>query len=823
MSRPLSLIGTLAAALLAVFISAAPAQAQPNYFWRGTPTGSGGDGTWNLTNTNWSTTADFSSGSTTWNNSGIGIANFGGTAGTVTLENFAGDRNVAGLVFTTSGYVFTGDAILFADGTSTINTNANDATINSQLAGTINAALNKTGTGTLTLGSNNFFDGALTISAGVVAISTNGGLGGTFGNTTVASGAALQVSGAINSGEVLVLNGTGIGGAGALRKTGGTETSRMSGNITLNSATRINSDAGTLRLTGVIDGAGIALTIGGAGDVLIDNATNRINTGNGSITKDGAGTLTIATDNAWTGALNINAGVVSTDASGRLGTAGLVTINGGTLRGTGDGSTSLISSTRGIALGASGGTIEITNGAAEVAYNGVLSGAGSLTKIGPGALALGGNSTNSGPILIGQGTLRIRANNERIGNSSAVTVASGAAFDLAGFTETIGSIAGAGNITLGTNGRLVAGGDGTSTAFSGVISGGGTTGGITKAGAGTLTLSGANTHTGTTVVNGGTLLAGAANTLSATSAVVVNTGATLNLADNSQTIPSLAGAGNVALGTGTPLGTLTVGDSTSTTFSGVISGTMNVNKVGSGTLTLSGNNTYAGTTDVNVGRLLVMGQTGTDSGTGSGTVVVGNGATLGGNGRIAGGVIVTTGGTIRGGDASMVGTLTINGGLSLPLATSATVGLRVNDSAPVADPTKSGLSTDGPTTNPTSNNFIHVTSGGLSANPATILFTIDGTNTPVEYGQTYSYRIGTVLTSPGVPQDLSGVLITNQAQFSAIGFEQHGQMEFSVTGNVAGELFVNITPVPEPATVLGLAAGALGLGGLIRRRVVRRA
>ena len=60
-------------------------------------------------------------------------------------------------------------------------------------------------------------------------------------------------------------------------------------------------------------------------------------------------------------------------------------------------------------------------------------------------------------------------------------------------------------------------------------------------------------------------------------------------------------------------------------------------------------------------------------------------------------------------------------------------------------------------------------------------------------------------------QDLSGVNITNQAQFQASGFN-HPFMDFSVTGNAAGGLFINITPVPEPATVLGLAAGVLGVG-----------
>ena len=73
-------------------------------------------------------------------------------------------------------------------------------------------------------------------------------------------------------------------------------------------------------------------------------------------------------------------------------------------------------------------------------------------------------------------------------------MAGGATFNLNNFAETMGSLAGAGNVTLGT-GILTTGGNNTSTTYSGVMSG---TGGLTKAGTGTFTLSGANTYTGAT-------------------------------------------------------------------------------------------------------------------------------------------------------------------------------------------------------------------------------------------------------------------------------------------------------------------------------------
>ena len=92
--------------------------------------------------------------------------------------------------------------------------------------------------------------------------------------------------------------------------------------------------------------------------------------------------------------------------------------------------------------------------------------------------------------LLSSGTLQLGlAGTNRIPDASAVTVSGGAIFDVNGQTETIGSLAGAGNTTLGA-GALTAGGNGGSTTYSGIMSGTGT---FTKAGAGTLTMSGANT------------------------------------------------------------------------------------------------------------------------------------------------------------------------------------------------------------------------------------------------------------------------------------------------------------------------------------------
>jgi outer membrane autotransporter protein len=124
---------------------------------------------------------------------------------------------------------------------------------------------------------------------------------------------------------------------------------------------------------------------------------------------------------------------------------------------------------------------------------------GALVKYLTGVLILSGNNTYSGPTTINAGTLQANGGNA-IGDNSAVTVAAGATLAL-GATETIGSLAGGGNVLLG-NHALRTGLDNTSTTFAGSIDG---TGALVKLGTGTLRLSGTSTSTGLLSVSGGTL------------------------------------------------------------------------------------------------------------------------------------------------------------------------------------------------------------------------------------------------------------------------------------------------------------------------------
>ncbi len=120
-----------------------------------------------------------------------------------------------------------------------------------------------------------------------------------------------------------------------------------------------------------------------------------------------------------------------------------------------------------------------------------------------------------------------------------------------------------------------------------------------------MTISGTNSSfTGTTSIQAGTLTLGSTTALGNSAVKLANTsGATLNLT-SSTTIGSLAGGGTTGGNVTLNANTLSVGsNNTSTSYAGVISGTGGLTKIGSGVLTLTGANSYPGSTTVNAGTL----------------------------------------------------------------------------------------------------------------------------------------------------------------------------------------------------------------------------
>ena len=132
--------------------------------------------------------------------------------------------------------------------------------------------------------------------------------------------------------------------------------------------------------------------------------------------------------------------------------------------------------------------------------------------------------------------------------------------------------------------------------------------GLVKLGSGTLTLTSANGYTGGTTINAGTLILG--NTAAVQNSTVtlnVDNGLAFAAALGSATLGGLSGSGSFALqdkaSSPAAINMTVGGNGASTTYSGVLSGTGGVTKVGGGMLSFLGNNTYTGVTTISAGVL----------------------------------------------------------------------------------------------------------------------------------------------------------------------------------------------------------------------------
>jgi outer membrane autotransporter protein len=253
--------------------------------------------------------------------------------------------------------------------------------------------------------------------------------------------------------------------------------------------------------TSTIDTNGFGATWGGA------------LTGAGALRKTGTGTLILSNaGNNYAGGTVFDGGIIQANNAGAIGTGAFSFVSDSTLA---FGGAFALGNNASIAEGVTA-TIDTSLGAGTL--NGVISGAGGLTKTGANTLTLGAANTYSGATEISQGTLATAVANA-LSTSTVVTIASGAALDLQGNSQSIGSLTGNGNISLGA-GFLTTGSDNASTSFGGVISG---SGGLNKTGTGRFELFGDSLYTGDTNINGGILAVNG----SITSDVFVNAGGTL--------------------------------------------------------------------------------------------------------------------------------------------------------------------------------------------------------------------------------------------------------------------------------------------------------
>ncbi|MFN9000982.1 MAG: beta strand repeat-containing protein, partial [Holosporales bacterium] len=520
-------------------------------------------------------------------------------------------------------------------------------------------AIIKNGAGSLTLsGGNSAYTGTITVNQGDLI---QGALNGIRGNLVSASANStsidlgnfnttlLSVNTGINAvlyitgvGTTLTLQGNsamvvGAGGDGGLTVAGGTTTI---GDGTLSSfplsyagPTIINSGA-TLRNTaqflwGVPNTSSMTLNgtltlenisseslnnaLSGAGTFIVNTQTNTIDINNS------------ADHSGFTGTYEIQRGILSAGtATNPFGSTARMNLSGGAnarlnLNGRSIAIGSLEGTAGSIVNSGTAGAVTLTMGGGnrDTTFAGAIqngSGTIALTKTGTGLQILTGTNTYTGATTISGGTLQIgNANSSSTLGSgtyaSAISIASGA--------------------TLGFNSSAAQ-------TLSGIISGAGS---LSKNGSGTLTLSNAsNSYSGGTSLLGGTISIAADNRLGGTSSSLYFDGGTL------ATTATFTLSGTRALSFGSAGGIFAPASGTTLTVTNNITGSGPLTKADTGTLILSGANTYIGGTTISAGIL----RTGNDSALNTNQpVTVASGATLDINGAtltlgsLAGGGTVT--------------------------------------------------------------------------------------------------------------------------------------------------------------------------------------
>ena len=620
----------------------------------------------NLPGSNGTVTA---SGGIFTTNNGLAVGNSG--SGSLTINGSGNVTDTAGFVGGLEGGMEIG---LNAGATGTVVVAGGTLTSNGMDVGASgNGSFQMTG-GTATFGELD-----LGLAAGASGAATlSGGTLTTYGLTAVGSagkGSLVIMGGTLSSGGLVI--GNEAGSIGAVTLSAGTFSS---GSIYIGSSAPLLSSTGVPNL---IASSTASLAI--SGGVLTDNG---VVIGEGGATT-GSATATV-TGGKWTssftysvgygsiGSLNLSAGTVSDQfavvgeyfpplatSSNSLGT---VTVSGGLWASSfelfvGDGAIGVVTVA---------GTGSISSPLVQLATATASIG---FFPAGNGTLDLNSTTSSRGvlltsQILAGQGTSALNF------NGGILRATRSQASFLSGFTT--------GDVQFLSGGAFID----TQTFSIGIPAAMAGVGGLTKMGAGTLTLSGANTYTGGTTLGHGTLDLGNAAALGLTGTITFN-GGILQYGAGSATDYSsrFSSANTQAYNIDT--------NGQSATFGSALSSSGGfLTKFGAGTLTLTGANTYTGATTIASGTLLLTGLgslgagsyggaisdagslnfaglatqllTGAISGpgalfqTGSGTLTLGgNNAQTGGT-TVANGVVMLVGAGTLG---AVTNALTVSGGL----------------------------------------------------------------------------------------------------------------------------------------------------------------
>jgi autotransporter-associated beta strand protein len=368
-----------------------------------------------------------------------------------------------------------------------------------------------------------------------------------------------------------------------------------------------------------------------AGQAYILNATTPHNVPSIRV-KDGSVQLTGSSANATTNtSLTIDSGqqfAVTTALTFVVPvTNSTCTINGGTMANANGGvgssffTGSAANGNMDIVLGTGGGTLSVLGASTAISiYTGLITGTGPLTVAGTGTFRLTTRvATYTGDTFV-TGRLQISTTANVLPQATGLTLTSPGELNIQN-TLTVASLSGDGNITGTSAGTLAITGT-NSTTYNGIMQNG-TSLTVNKSGGnGTLTLAGVNTFSGAMTLTAGTVTVDTSGALCGPVCDLAVNGGILNLNNTAQTVEDFGGTGgtvNLASGHTLSLSAVNASATRSRNYAGVIAGPGNIatTTANAGTVlteTLSGANTYNGSTTVTPSTSLIM----TSASTGAG-------------------------------------------------------------------------------------------------------------------------------------------------------------------------------------------------------------
>jgi autotransporter-associated beta strand protein/T5SS/PEP-CTERM-associated repeat protein len=262
----------------------------------------------------------------------------------------------------------------------------------------------------------------------------------TYGGATTVGGGILRVTTLADTGSASSIGTNGIislANGGVLEYVGST-------NASLNRGLNLAAGHGGV---GVSNGV-VALTIGG----VISNA--------GSFIKSGEGTLVLSAANTFSGTATIAAGTLSLRGSGALPSSTALILSSGSAR-LDISEVATAGATNGSLAGAAGSTVNLgqknlTVGGddSNTSFGGVISNAGSLTKIGAGTMILTGENLHTGGTTVAQGTLFLDAENV-LPDGRVLTVTGSNSVLLSSTSLNIGSSASEGSLVVTNGGDVI--------------------------------------------------------------------------------------------------------------------------------------------------------------------------------------------------------------------------------------------------------------------------------------------------------------------------------------------------------------------------------